>query len=282
MPSRFEAAPHPDLRPFVESYWGFARGAAQFAVTPDSYVEVIFFLDAPFVLTHEGRRRLPRCALIPLLAEPLHLGWDAELRCAAVRFNAWAAGALVLPDALRAQPWRDASAYFPDALPLVVSALRRGAWVEIPPIFDAMLIGMKPSPEADSAVGAAKAFLELPVDGAAARTDEVASGQGRSRRQIERRVRSLTNRSPKQLTSLRRFQAARDALWAKPDVDLSTVAVEAGYADQAHLTREFKRYSAQTPGAFRLACERLRLRLLAEDVAFVQGDAGELGYAEGP
>jgi len=36
-----------------------------------------------------------------------------------------------------------------------------------------------------------------------------------------------------------------------PDASIVDVAVQAGFADQSHLTRTFKRYTRMTPGEFR-------------------------------
>jgi AraC-like DNA-binding protein len=56
--------------------------------------------------------------------------------------------------------------------------------------------------------------------------------------------------SPKSLARLARFEEARDLLWRYPDVDLPGLAQICGYTDQAHLTREFKRFSNRTPRQF--------------------------------
>jgi AraC family transcriptional regulator len=48
----------------------------------------------------------------------------------------------------------------------------------------------------------------------------------------------------------RRLQYARRRL-ADPEVPLALVAAEAGFADQSHLTRTFKRFTGMTPGRYR-------------------------------
>ncbi len=49
---------------------------------------------------------------------------------------------------------------------------------------------------------------------------------------------------------------------------LRVVAAETGFADQSHFTREFKRFTGLTPGAFR--ADRLRGALSAEELAAVR------------
>jgi AraC family transcriptional regulator len=48
----------------------------------------------------------------------------------------------------------------------------------------------------------------------------------------------------------RRLDAARAKL-ADPDLPLSRIAVEVGFADQSHFTRTFKRYTGMSPGQYR-------------------------------
>jgi AraC-like DNA-binding protein len=51
---------------------------------------------------------------------------------------------------------------------------------------------------------------------------------------------------------LLRFQAAARLLLkgGRPMPGLAAVALDCGYSDQAHLTREFRRFAAITPAAF--------------------------------
>ncbi len=69
----------------------------------------------------------------------------------------------------------------------------------------------------------------------------------------ERSLQRLTQRrlglSPKWLILRRRLHEAADRLRAE-EVDLAGIAAELGYADQTHLTRDFRRVTGWTPGAF--------------------------------
>jgi AraC family transcriptional regulator len=53
------------------------------------------------------------------------------------------------------------------------------------------------------------------------------------------------------IQELRINYASRELL--KPEVALSDVALAAGFTDQSHMTRIFKRVTGMTPGAFRAA-----------------------------
>jgi AraC-like DNA-binding protein len=48
----------------------------------------------------------------------------------------------------------------------------------------------------------------------------------------------------------RRLEAGRARL-ANPDLPLSRVAFEVGFADQSHFTRTFKQYTGMSPGQYR-------------------------------
>ena len=273
--SRFQAEPAVSLRPYVHSYWGLIRDLSAlggFTVTPDRFIELIYFLDPPSVDSPAGRRPLPRCTLIPLLRRPLHLAASGVVRCAAVRLHAWTAGLLLSQADASISNWHDATTAFgPHVLSSVLAALRTGAWTEVTRCFDAALqAALAGPPPAAANLAAARSLVALPHGARGIGTADLARRQGRSRRQVERGVRRVTQRSPKQLSSLARFQFVRDTLWARPAVELAALAFEAGYADQAHLTRQFRRYAGQTPGEFLRQSTQLKTFVQAQDVAILQ------------
>jgi AraC-like DNA-binding protein len=163
--------------------------------------------------------------------------------------------------------WKAAEALFGPCLARVVELVRRRDWVTLSGIYDRILmaeIGRRaPGAAGIDMVGQFLGERRCP-------TGTVAGEQDISRRQVERRVRALTGTSPKQLACLSRFQRARDAIWADPSLDLARLAIAAGYSDQAHLTREFRRYSGQTPARFARETLARKLWLAARDVAILQ------------
>ena len=92
---------------------------------------------------------------------------------------------------------------------------------------------------------------------------------GISERQLLRRCVEALGYGPKTLDRILRFQ--RFLTSARRESDLARLATEAGYADQAHLTRECVRLSGLTPA--RLLCRR--------HVRFVQdtGAAASVAWA---
>ena len=73
---------------------------------------------------------------------------------------------------------------------------------------------------------------------------------GYSERYCREKFKGYYGISPKQYSDIIRFQNALKALingWCK---DLSSLAVECGYFDQSHLSRDFRRYTNEPPGRY--------------------------------
>jgi AraC-like DNA-binding protein len=117
--------------------------------------------------------------------------------------------------------------------------------------------------EPDPAVTWAAALLADPR----ARTEDVAAEIGLSLRQLRRRCHAAVGYGPKTLQRVLRFRrfvsridAAAQMSRGRPDAqNLAALAAQAGYADQAHLTRECRALAGLTPAA--LARQRAQARL---------------------
>lgn len=75
---------------------------------------------------------------------------------------------------------------------------------------------------------------------------ETASRQGISARQFERRFARNFGLSPKEWLRVKRFEASLVKL-ADDRESLANVAADAGYADQSHMTRDYRRATGLTP-----------------------------------
>ena len=87
-----------------------------------------------------------------------------------------------------------------------------------------------------------------------ARAEDIAAEVGLSLRQLRRRCHAVVGYGPKTLQRVlrfRRFVARLDAglPGGQDGHDLAALAARAGYADQAHLTRECRALAGLTPGA---------------------------------
>jgi AraC-like DNA-binding protein len=79
------------------------------------------------------------------------------------------------------------------------------------------------------------------------RIDEVAREVGWSRRHLTARMRAEIGLGAKDLARVTRFQSARSMLMAAR-APLAGIAADCGYADQSHLTAEWREFAGCTPG----------------------------------
>lgn len=80
--------------------------------------------------------------------------------------------------------------------------------------------------------------------------EALARDVGLSLRQLERRMVARAGTSLQRLASLVRFRAVFDELEAEAPSPWLQAALAAGYFDQAHMIREFRRYAGQPPRAY--------------------------------
>ena len=78
-----------------------------------------------------------------------------------------------------------------------------------------------------------------------------------SERTIQRALSATLGIGPKQAARRIRLQEAARAIAVHDDDDLAEIAVELGYADQAHLTSDFRAATGTTPGAYRRQLRQL-------------------------
>lgn len=112
---------------------------------------------------------------------------------------------------------------------------------DIDRVVRSMLSNDEPAPEEQRA-------LEL-IDRGAPTVGAVAADTGWSREHLTRRLRRRFGLGAADLIRLARFGRASRRVEAGSD--LASAAASAGYADQAHMTREFRRLAGVTPGRWR-------------------------------
>ena len=83
--------------------------------------------------------------------------------------------------------------------------------------------------------------------GPLARIDTLVAESRYSHRSFIALFRQATGMSPKRYARLMRFRALLAALRAAPATPLGMLALDAGYSDQAHMTREFREFAGVTP-----------------------------------
>ena len=239
-----EFAPPGGLAGFVACFWSFSipRAAPGFehAVVPDGTVSLVFIPQQP------GARRLivsgPRTEALKMKVNP------GDLFC----------GARLLPGASRPllgiapAPLRDRVAPLEEMAPELGRKMSR----ELEPvktsercfaIMERHLTGLARGAEAIDQVVTSAAARLLEADGNA-RIADTAEGIGLSERQLRRRFYRAVGLTPKEFARAVRIRCACIRIAAPERAGLAAIAHGAGYADQAHLSREFARVFGSTAG----------------------------------
>ena len=279
-----EWAPHPALSPWVECFWSAtdsdARVGARENVLPDGCPEWIFHLDAPYrSVADDGRTEQPPSFVVGTTTGPFAIEATGPVSTFGVRFRPGGVSVFLPMPASELTDFAAATGNLWSAEGLrveqqVFEAPDSGARSRAIERF--LLARTRPDRAARRGVDAGVALI-LGGRGAVS-IASVAAGIGKSRRQLERAFSESVGVSPKTLARLARFQnvlrrSGRGApRWAE-------LAAECGYADQAHLIREFKEFAGESPAGLDTSRgdlvphfvdpERLD-RMLGSDVAFLQ------------
>ena len=116
----------------------------------------------------------------------------------------------------------------------------------------------EPSPEIAAAIG------RLWRSAGAARISDIATDVGWSRKHLSRRFQREIGVSPKTLARMLRFHRACALARNGQANGWSDVAHAAGFSDQAHLARDFREFSGETPTEWAARLEHADLRLMRE------------------
>lgn len=114
-------------------------------------------------------------------------------------------------------------------------------------IFEAMLARRLPAVRGIDPL-IAQALFRLDRGGA---VGDVVTESGFSHRHLARTFAEAVGVAPKTYGRLVRFNRALERLHGAPTASLADIAMAEGYADQAHMTREFREFAGLTPGRYR-------------------------------
>ena len=148
------------------------------------------------------------------------------------------------------------------------SKLRRAVWAALDPFdtliedlqFDDLIANLADAlaahdgppkqidASAERAVQIARAYLD---DSAGAPSSEVLEKlTGLSRFELARHFRRCLGTSPHRYATMRRLERAKEAI--SSGISLAGAAAASGFADQSHMTRQFKQAYGVSPGAWRI------------------------------
>ncbi len=237
-----EYAPAPDLAGRVHCFWRIRADKAPLTpnricpdgcadlVVSDGVVHAVGSMRTAVILPLTGRVDLFGVRFRPGEALPFFDVPLAELTDAAVGVEqlGWAAG-------------RDLG----EQLAGAVTTPHRIALIEAALRTRQARTGRRTPPPA---LRAAVRLLEAGNGGPGLRRVREAVGTGE--RTLERQFQEMVGLSPKGFERVARFRRVLARMQGRPRVPYAAMAIEAGYADQAHFIREFKSLSGLTPAAY--------------------------------
>jgi AraC-like DNA-binding protein len=251
-----EGPPPRELAPFVAAVWtlsGVAPAAAFDLVLPDGCAELVIHRTGRF---REWRgdgtvRQQPHAIVAGVMDRAVALSPATSFETVGVRF--WPQGLAQLC----ACPLRDLSddiaaaedVLIPTAAHLVSTAAQARSMHDAMRILLAGLTGLYPRGEpAPASVRAA--IQRIRRTGGTGAMDALARETGLSARALERHFDRWVGLSPKRYARVVRFHRVAGRLVSAPDLPAAALAVDYGYYDQAHLTRDFRAFTGWAPRAF--------------------------------
>ena len=266
-----EFPPAPELRDHVRCVWRFEAGASEGAgqperIVPDGRCELVLHYGDLFVESGEDGLELPqpRALFAGQLSRPLWLRPTGRAGVLGVRFHPAGARSFLGFALHGVTDCRLAlHAIWPEEARALTSAIahaRDETRIEIAQRFVAGRIALNRSP-IDEPIARSAAAIESQAG--RCRVEEVIASSGVGRRQFERRFRDAVGLSPKRFASVLRLRSVFDVLEKSPASDWTDAALAAGYFDQSHLIRDFRRYVGCTPAQFVAARTALACALVA-------------------
>jgi len=266
-----EFEPPEELRDIIKCFWYDERefGALQssFEVMPDGYAEIIFHFGSGCSLSYNGDLQpLPSPFIMGLLNQPVILYTKDRFEIIAIRCFPW-----TVFDLLGLLSGKDEVHIFEHPIAQLQGTLDKyinsGNIDEAVGVVKQYFLDTQRHITADNTlIKAGDAMREangtIPVS-------QVAAAAHATVRTLERKFKQSSGYSVKDVSGLMRFEQVRNRLWHHPDSNIAGLAQELGYTDQSHLSREFKRYSGTTPGAFARKAKKGK-HAIHDIVAFVQ------------
>ncbi len=221
-------------------------GAEPHAICPDGRNEIVLHLGDPMWQREaEGDRLQPRFLLVGQMARAITVVPSGRISMLGARFAPGALRRCLLApqgeltgrivDA--AEVWSRWTRETADRLSDAASASDRLTVLE-------EAIARLLRPEAETPRGIASAVARLEATGGRASIAALARDAGISRRQFERRFQDEVGLPPRLFGRIVKFQRAFQALGRENG---AAIAARCGYADQAHMVREIRRFAGTTP-----------------------------------
>lgn len=250
--------PHPDLRPLVKCYWTLEvpadAGAERQRIIPDGCIEMIFTLgdDIKRFTTETEFIIQPRSMILGHTLNPFFIQPLGYVNTFAVRFYPYGFTSFTATSLQNlANKETPISLLFGEGhasglTERIVRAPDTTARIQM--VEDFLLERLKREDTITSIVR--NTVDALLLSGGTRSIGSLLENDPSRRRRLERKFLKEIGISPKQLGKVIRMQAALRLLLSQSTDNLTQIAYESEYYDQAHFIRDFKEFTGTSPGSF--------------------------------
>jgi AraC-like DNA-binding protein len=123
-------------------------------------------------------------------------------------------------------------------------------------VLESFLRGLEPRPDPMTTL-AARIAAAIAADRTLLTVEQVAAAFGLQPRRLQRLFEEYVGVGPKWVIQRYRLHEAAQRLAASPGTDCAALALELGYADQAHFSRDFKKLVGRPPGEYQRGLQDL-------------------------
>lgn len=245
------------LQPFVKCFWSLEAPAAAVVekqrIVPDGCMEMIFHYgdlyrqylpDGSFIIQ-------PRCFVFGQITSPLEVEPTGASGILSVRFHpdGFAPFASFPINEMENKATSLKKNFGEEAVEFEQTVLSVSSNEERIKCIESFLINKLNSPEAADRIAKSSVEILLSYNGQVT-IDVLAEQLNINRRQLERKFSSAIGLSPKQLSKVIRLQATLKMLQQNQFTNLTLLAYENGYYDQAHFIKDFKEFTGVSPKEF--------------------------------
>jgi len=276
-----EYEPHVILKESVKCFWvheGSVASDSEQDIEPDGCVELIFNFGSPYMLrTTSPPTTLPEAIIVGFQNKTLPILVRGTVKVIAARLFAWDAFLLLQDDT---GSLANAVTPLGEGWNELVQQLRahvtQGRYDEARTTLEDFLVHRAVVRTYDPRlVRTAAKFLHRTKG--QFRITDLADACDISVRQLERGFDRVVGVTPKTFARTLRFVEAQRRLMFEPETDLTALAYDCGFSDQAHFIKEFKAFTSKTPGEYARRMRKFQEILKNRDVVFLRTDAGPDG-----
>jgi AraC-like DNA-binding protein len=267
-----ESRPPSILHESVKCFWTheatYSADEVQ-EITPDGCVELIFNFGSPYQLwSTTPPTVLPPAIMVGFQKKTMPIRVDGTVRVVAARLFAWG-GLEFLAEGLESDSIQTLGADWDALLGRLKAEVAAGRYEAATTALQEFLMQKALLRTYDVELVRTAARMLYQTKGQC-RIDELAESCATSVRQLQRKFQRDVGASPKFFARTLRFEQAQRRLMLEPETELTGLAFDCGYFDQAHFIKEFRAFTGKTPSAYADQMRRLHDFLHGKDVVFLQ------------